>query len=321
MIIFNLKINLFCLLLAILIDFILGDPSWLPHPIIYIGKLISKVEKFFRRRYENERLKLPGLFMVIIVAGTAYLLPFVILMLCKSYIYLYIVVNTLILWTTLAAKCLHQAGMEVYYPLKEKNLGEARIKLSYIVGRDTSSLKEEEIIRGDVETIAENTSDGIIAPMVYGLLGGAPLAMLYKGINTMDSMVGYLNEKFRYIGFFPAKIDDVFNFIPARITGILMCLCAFTVKGSIINSFKIMIRDRKNHKSPNCAYPEAATAGALNIQLGGTNTYFGEVIVKPTMGDGKVPLSEDHIKKAVVLMYGSEVLLAGLMSLIFVLCK
>lgn len=173
------------------------------------------------------------------------------------------------------------------------------------MGRDTKSLSKDEIVRADVETIAENTADGVIAPILYAILGGAPLAMMYKGINTMDSMLGYMNEKYKHIGFFPAKTDDVFNFIPARITGFLICLSAPLVGGNIKESIKVMIRDRKNHKSPNCAYPEGAAAGAMGVQLGGTNIYFGEKIYKPTIGNKLKELDEEHIIATIKLMYGA----------------
>ncbi len=310
MINFHISLNILCVFLAVILDFILGDPNWLPHPIIYIGKLIGALEKWLRKHFTNNiKLKWASLFMVFIVCAMTYMIPYLLLKLSIINNIVFIVVNTLIIWTTLAAKSLHSAGIQVYDALVEDDIKEARVKLSYIVGRDTTSLSKDEIIRGDVETIAENTSDGIIAPIIYAIIGGAPLAMMYKGINTMDSMVGYLNEKYKNIGFFPANIDDIFNFIPARLTGILMCLTAWIVNGSIITSFKIMIRDRKNHKSPNCAYPEGATAGALSIELGGTNTYFGEVVEKPTIGDATESLSHHHIKKSIILMYSSEILL------------
>lgn len=303
--------NIIYVFIAMIIDFILGDPSWLPHPIIYIGKLIGKLEKIFRKRFENNyKLKICGGLMVIIVCFTTYIIPYILLRFSMINIYLFHILNILIIWTTLAAKSLKKAAMEVYDGLEKDDINEARLKLSYIVGRDTENLTKEEIIRADVETVAENTADGIIAPMFYAIIGGAPLAMMYKGVNTMDSMVGYLNEKFKNIGFFPAKVDDVFNFIPARITGILMCLMAFVVKGNILKAFKIMIRDRKNHKSPNCAYPEAATAAALKIQLGGTNVYFGETIYKPTIGDKVKELEPIDIKNTIKLMYASEIFLS-----------
>lgn len=304
--------NILDITIAVIIDWIVGDPYWFPHPIIYIGKLIRKLEAFGRKHIKDEKkLKPYGLFIVITVCAVTFLIPYFILMLLKPYEIAYHVVNIGILWTTLAARCLQKEGMKVYYALEKEDLEDSRLKLSYIVGRDTSNLNEREIIRADVETIAENASDGILAPLLYGFIGGAPLAMMYKGVNTMDSTLGYMNEKYRWIGFFPAKIDDVVNLVPARLTGFLMGLCSPIVKGNIIESLKIMIRDRKNHKSPNCAYPEGATAGALRVQLGGTNVYFGEVVEKPTIGDDINPLSKEHIKDSVKLMYGSEILMVA----------
>lgn len=305
--------NLIDITIAMIIDWIIGDPYWFPHPIIYIGKLIRKLEKMGRKHIKDERkLKPYGLFIVIMVCAVTFLIPYVVLRLLKPYSIAYHIVNIGILWTTLAARCLQKEGMKVYYSLEKEDLEDSRLKLSYIVGRDTSQLNEKEIIRADVETIAENASDGILAPLFFAFIGGAPLAMMYKGVNTMDSMLGYMNEKYRWIGFFPAKIDDVFNFIPARITGVLMSISSPIVKGNIIESLKIMVRDRKNHKSPNCAYPEGATAGALRVQLGGTNVYFGEVVEKPTIGEDINPLNKEHIRDTVKLMYGSEILMVAI---------
>ncbi len=320
MFVFDIKINLICVVFAMIIDFILGDPQWLPHPIIYIGKLIKKIEVCLRKKFENNyRLKRASSIMVIVVCLVTFIIPYCLLTLTIKNQVGYIILNTLIIWTTLAAKSLHAAGIEVYDSLEKDDLIDARKKLSYIVGRDTENLTKNEVIRADIETIAENASDGIIAPIFYALLGGAPLAMMYKGINTMDSMVGYLNEKYKNIGYFPANVDDVFNFIPARITGILMCIGAPLVGGNIFKSFKIMIRDRKNHKSPNCAYPEGATAGALKIQLGGSNFYFGEEIYKPTIGDKIDELNYKHIKESIKLMYISEILMVIIGVIIWII--
>ena len=303
--------------LAVILDWIIGDPYWFPHPIIYIGKFIKVLENLARNYCKKEAsLKLAGGAIVLIVCAICFLIPFLILKAVESIAILHHTLNILIIWTTLAARSLHVEGKKVYYALEKKDMEDARLKLSYIVGRDTTQLSELEIIRADVETIAENASDGIIAPLLFAAIGGAPLAMLYKGINTMDSMLGYLNEKYRAIGFFPAKTDDVFNYIPARITGLFMCLVAPIVKGNIVGSFKIMIRDRKDRKSPNCAYPEAAAAGAMRVQLGGTNVYFGEVMVKPTIGEKIKELNLNHIKDCIRLMYGTEVITLALILLI-----
>lgn len=310
-------INAISILLAVIIDWIIGDPNWLPHPIIYIGKLISFLDKRGRKHCKTDRgIKAFGGFIVIIVATLSFIIPFGVLILARHITWLYMILNVLIIWTTLAAKSLSKEAKKVYYALRDKDLEDARIKLSYIVGRDTKELSDKEIIRADVETVAENTADGVIAPLFYAMIGGAPLAMMYKGINTMDSMLGYMNEKYRYIGFFPAKVDDVFNFIPARITGLLICMVSFVVKGSTFASFKVMIRDRKNHKSPNCAYPEGAAAGAMGVQLGGTNVYFGEIMYKPTIGDKIKELSFEHINDSIKLMYAAEALMMVLYMII-----
>jgi adenosylcobinamide-phosphate synthase len=308
--------------LAVVLDFIIGDPYWFPHPIIYIGKLIYFLEKNARVIAKNENtLKLFGGIIVIIISSISFLVPFALLRITKPVPWIYHILNILIIWTTLAARCLHKEAGKIYNALKNNDIEDARLKLSYIVGRDTKNLSGIEIIRADVETVAENTSDGVIAPMLFAMVGGAPLAMLYKGINTMDSMLGYMNEKYRYIGFFPAKIDDLFNLIPSRICGVFIALVSPVIHGNILESLKIMLRDRKNHKSPNCAYPEAAAAGAMRIQLGGTNSYFGELMYKPTIGDKKEELQPIHIIQAIKLMYGAELITLAIYLLLNYLFK
>jgi len=309
---------MFDIAIAMSIDFIIGDPYWFPHPIIYIGKLISFLDKKVRELCLAPRaLKIGGGVIVIIVALVCFLVPFMVLKLTEGIPLLHHTLNIIILWTTLAARCLHKEGIKIYHSLKNNDLEDARLKLSYIVGRDTKELTKLEIIRADVETIAENTSDGVIAPLLFAMIGGAPLAMFYKGINTMDSMLGYMNEKYRYIGFFPAKTDDVVNYLPARITGIIMCIVSAVEKGNIFESFRIMLRDRKNHKSPNCGYPESAVAGALKIQIGGINRYFGEISFKPTIGDKTRELSLSNIVDTIKLMYGTEIITFLIGALIY----
>ncbi|MBU3143524.1 adenosylcobinamide-phosphate synthase CbiB [Clostridium sp. CF012] len=301
-----LAMNVLDLILAVALDLLIGDPNWFPHPVIYIGKLISKLDKLGRKLCKtNNQIKAFGAIIVVVVASSSFLVPFVILKISSEFFWLYHILNIILLWTTIATRGLHKEGKKVYDSLAKNDICDARVKLSYIVGRDTKTLSEYEIVRADVETIAENTADGVIAPILYAILGGAPLAMMYKGINTMDSMLGYMNEKYKYIGFFPAKTDDLFNFIPARITGFLICLAAPLVGGNIDASIKVMIRDRKNHKSPNCAYPEGAAAGAMRVQLGGTNVYFGETMYKPTIGNKIKELGKEHIVDTIKLMYAS----------------
>ena len=298
--------NVIDLILAVVLDLLIGDPYWFPHPVIYIGKLISTLDKLGRMLCKtNKQIKVFGGIIVVVVAFSSFLVPFIILKISSEVFLLYHILNIILLWTTIATRGLHKEGIKVYDSLAKNDIEDARVKLSYIVGRDTKTLSEYEIVRADVETIAENTADGVIAPILYAIIGGAPLAMMYKGINTMDSMLGYINEKYKYIGFFPAKTDDVFNFIPARITGFLICLAAPLVQGNITQSLKVMIRDRKNHKSPNCAYPEGAAAGAMRVQLGGTNIYFGEKMYKPTIGNKIKDLGKEHIIDTIKLMYGA----------------
>lgn len=298
------------IILGVIIDFILGDPYWFPHPVIYIGKLISFLEKKARILARDEKaLRVYGGAIVIIVAAISFLIPYSLLRLVTPFPLIYHIINILIIWTTISARCLHKEAAKIYDAFKNDDIEDARKKLSYIVGRDTMSLNASEIIRADVETVAENTSDGVIAPLIFAMIGGAPLAMLYKGINTMDSMLGYMNDKYKFIGYFPAKTDDLFNLIPARVSGILISLAAPIAGGNIFKSLKIMLRDRKNHKSPNCAYPEAAAAGAMKVQLGGTNSYFGELVYKPTLGDKIKDLKPKNIMDSIKLMYGAELIL------------
>jgi adenosylcobinamide-phosphate synthase len=296
------------IIVAVILDLIIGDPQGFPHPVRLFGNMISAEEKFVRKIAKSDAvLKLGGFFIVLVNVAFVYTIPFFMLKFLKSYTSIYHIVNIYLLYSTIAARCLRDEAIKIYSALNI-SLEEARVKLSYIVGRDTKDLDEAEIVRATVETVAENTSDGVIAPLLFAMIGGAPLALAYKMINTMDSMLGYLNEKYRFIGFFPAKTDDVFNFIPARLTGVLMNLSG-VFKFNIKNGFKIMIRDRKNHKSPNCAYPEGAVAGLLEVQLGGDNFYFGEIMKKPRIGDSLRILSIQDIKATVEIMFRAELLL------------
>jgi adenosylcobinamide-phosphate synthase len=294
---------------AIILDFLIGDPYNFPHPVKLMGKLIAFEEKTARRLSKsNGSLKAYGTVIVLVNMAVSFLVPFYILKLLRGYYIFYHIVNTYFLYTCIAAGCLQREAMKIYMALS-KSLDEARHALSFIVGRETEHLDEKEIVRATVETVAENTSDGVIAPMFYAMIGGVPLAFLYKMVNTMDSMLGYLNQKYKYIGFFPAKTDDVFNYLPSRLTGIIMCISS-VLRFNVSEGFRIMVRDRKNHKSPNCAYPEGAVAGLLRVQLGGDNIYFGEVVKKPKIGDRTRELEKDDIKRAVEIMYRSEILAA-----------
>lgn len=296
------------ILVAVLLDFILGDPYSFPHIVKLMGKIIRIEERAARNLSKsNLALKISGLFIVIINISLGFLCPFFLLRFLKQYKVLYSMVDIYFIYSCIAARSLHYEAMKVYKAL-DIGIEEARKRLSNIVGRDTERLSENEVIRATVETVAENTSDGVIAPLFYIMLFGLPGGIAYKFINTMDSMLGYITKEYVDIGYFPAKVDDLINYLPARITGLFMNISS-VFRLNIKNGFKIMIRDRKNHKSPNAIYPEAAVAGLLGIRLGGNNYYHGELVEKPTIGDKLNEINKKHIKNTIEIMYGSEILL------------
>ena len=303
-----------------ILDLIFGDPHWLPHPICLIGNLIGFLEKNLRRLLAPGKtaLLLGGALMVVIVLSLSYAVPYAVLMLAEQVSpWLRFALETVMFYQIFATKCLRDESMKVYTALHNNDLEDARVKLSWIVGRDTKELTAEEVTKGAVETVAENTADGIIAPMIYMFIGGAPLAFLYKGINTMDSMVGYKNDKFLYFGRCAAKLDDVANFIPARITGILMILASYFLNMNAAGAWKIFWRDRYNHLSPNSAMTESVTAGALNIQLGGDHYYFGKLVHKDTIGDNIRPVVAEDIVAVNNLLYMTAVISLLLFSLVY----
>ena len=301
--------NLLSIYTGYALDLIIGDPYSFPHPVRYIGKLISIVEKQIRKITSSDKgLKIAGFFLWFIVVGATFGITTLILQLFKFNKVIYFIVNTILIYTTLATKCLKDESVKIYKVLKTGDLEKSRIQLSYIVGRDTTNLNEKEIVRATVETVAENTVDGIIAPLFYGFIGGAPLAMAYKAVNTLDSTVGYKNDKYYYLGFASAKIDDIANYIPARLGVILLPLGSLFTGFNFKDALKIGIRDRKNHKSPNCAFSEGAVAGALGIQLGGTNVYFGKEVYKPTIGDKTREIEIEDIVRTNKIMYSSSII-------------
>jgi adenosylcobinamide-phosphate synthase len=295
-------------LAAVLLDLLLGDPRWLPHPVVFIGKLITALEKPLRRALRDELTG--GLLLLAltvgITAGTAWLT-------LKAAYLLHpaagAALSALLAWTCLAARSLHRESNRVAEALRAGDPEGARRSLSYIVGRDTADLDEPEIWRATVETVAENSSDGVIAPLFYLMLGGPALALAYKAVNTLDSMVGYKNATYLRFGRASARCDDLSNWLPARLTGLLMVAAAPLAGLSPKGAWCIMARDGRNHASPNSGIPEAAAAGALGVQLGGTNYYFGKPVVKPTIGDPLQPFSRAAYRGAVRLMYGAEALL------------
>lgn len=291
---------------AYFMDLIVGDPYGFPHPVIYIGKLISLLERNLRKL--NINMKLAGALLCLILMSSVALITYSICKLASVNIYLYIFVSAVIVCTCFSTKCLADEGKKIYDSFEENNIELSRKQLSYIVGRDTSALDEPDIIRATVETIAENTVDGTISPMFYAFIGGPILAILYKAVNTMDSMIGYKNERYIDFGMTAARLDDIFNYIPARISLIGFTMASFILRYDYKSCIKIAIRDRKNHTSPNCAYPEAAVAGALGIELGGTNIYFGQKVYKPTIGEKKRKIVKEDILKTSRLLYLSTFL-------------
>lgn len=292
---------------ASVLDLILGDPYSFPHPVKLMGNIISLEEKIGRKLcHEKNGLKLLGFIIVLTNIFLGFLIPYFLLKYTREYTFIHSILNIYIIYTCIAARSLHYEGMKVKETLS-MGIEEGRNRVSYIVGRDTRSLSEEGIIKATVETIGENTSDGIIAPLFYIFLFGAPGGVAYKFINTMDSMLGYMDERYIDIGFFPAKIDDIFNYIPARLTAIFMLLSSvgrFNVK----KAKNIVLRDRVNHKSPNSGYPESAISGLLGVQLGGDNYYHGILVKKPTIGDSTREINLKDIDRSIEIMYRTELL-------------
>ncbi|UFS71799.1 adenosylcobinamide-phosphate synthase CbiB [Geomonas sp. RF6] len=298
------------LLCAVIIDLLLGDPRSLPHPVAGIGRFISGFERFLRQRVANQ--KTGGIILLVATVTLTYLAADCIIKGAYAVSrYLGYVVEIYLAWTCLAARSLHQESAKVTRAIESGDLGAARHWLSYIVGRETAQLDEGEVLRATVETVAENTGDGVIAPLFYLMLGGAPLALAYKAVNTLDSMVGYKNERYLHFGWASARFDDLANYIPARLTGFLMVASAHLCSLDGSGAKEILLRDCHSHSSPNSGFPEAAAAGALRVQLGGTNTYFGKVMEKPTIGEALVPLTPAAYHGAVKLMYCSEGVMVG----------
>lgn len=295
------------MLIGFIIDIILGDPYSLPHPIRAIGTLISKFEKFVRSRFNN--LRKGGVFLAVAVIVISTLAPLLILILCyRINVILGVAIESVMCWQLVAARCLQKESMKVYRAILENDTEKARKAVSMIVGRDTAVLDGNGIIKAAVETVAENTSDGVTAPMMYISAGGAALGFLYKAVNTMDSMIGYKNEKYADIGRFAARLDDFLNYIPSRLTALAMILSAYLLRLDGKNAFHIWKRDRRKHASPNSAQTESVCAGALDIRLAGDAYYFGELHKKEFIGDDIRPPESEDIRRANRLMYCTSVI-------------
>ncbi|MCQ8213001.1 adenosylcobinamide-phosphate synthase CbiB [Cetobacterium somerae] len=290
--------------IAYLLDLILGDPYWFPHPVRFIGKYITFIEN---KIYSLKNKKVWGGVLAFTVIFSTVVLSYYLARISEF-------LEIFFLYTTLATKSLGAEGIKVYKILKSGDLQKAQKELSYLVSRDTGEMDEIQVVRSTMETIAENSVDGIIAPMFYAFLGSfividgvsmaLPLAMGYKAVNTLDSMVGYKNDKYIDFGMVSAKVDDFFNFIPARLSGLIIIpIATFLLGMGIKKPLKIFFRDRKNHSSPNSGHPEAVFAGAIGVQFGGKTKYFGKYFEKPTIGDKLKEFQCEDIKKCYKIMF------------------
>ncbi|QGU00258.1 Adenosylcobinamide-phosphate synthase [Candidatus Syntrophocurvum alkaliphilum] len=299
---------------AFILDFIIGDPRFIPHPVIYIGKIINKSEIFIRKVAKNTlALKVSGVLLtLVIVLGTYIFFASIIWLAFWIHNYLGIIISIFILAQALAVKSLYQHAINITKPLSKGNLPQAREALSMIVGRDTDNLDEKDITRATVESVSENTVDGITAPLFYAFLGGPPLAMAYKAINTLDSMIGYKNEKYLHLGWAAARLDDLANYIPARITAALYLLISPFTPGGWTGVWHTLSRDGQKHPSPNSGLSEAAVAGALNIKLGGNSCYNGLERSSPVIGNGNHILQVNHINQCLKIMLVISILMLTL---------
>ena len=299
-------ISLAACVTGFLLDFVFGDPVWLYHPVRVIGNFISFGERKLRGIFgKTEKGELAaGTVLWFLTAGFSFVIPFLVLWGAQRlHPALRFLIESFWCYQILAARCLVRESGKVYDRLKEKDLPGARKAVSMIVGRDTENLTEEGVTKAAVETVAENTSDGVTAPLLFLILGGASFGFLYKAVNTMDSMLGYKNEKYLYFGRFPAKMDDVFNFIPSRVTALFMIAAAFLTGMDGKNAWMIWRRDRRKHASPNSAQTESVCAGALRVRLAGDAVYFGKLHKKEYLGDPLRPIEPEDIRRAGRLMY------------------
>ena len=303
-----IRFRVISILIGAGLDCLIGDPQWMPHPVRLMGALIEALEKLIRRDEDTpgeQRFK--GAIVVLFVLSTVTQITWGILARMYALHPLAgIAAESILCFYALAARSLGDAAMEVYRPLAAGNVEAARGAVSMIVGRDTQNLDRDGIIRAAVETVAENTADGVIAPLFYMALGGAAGAMAYKAINTMDSMLGYRNEKYQYFGTAAARLDDAAGFVPARLSGLLLVAAAKLTGLDAAGAWRIFCRDRYAHKSPNSAHPESACAGALGVRLAGDAVYFGKKVSKPYIGDPVREIEAEDIPRSVRLMYAAS---------------
>ncbi len=293
------------IVLALLLDWLIGDPRWLVHPVVIMGRYITGLEDCLRRGATSARsLRWRGALLAVTLVGGSWLSTWLTVRLALLiHPWLGTLLSVWLLSTTLAARGLERAARQVELPLTSGDLPNARQALSMIVGRDTEQLPLQEIVRGVVETVAENTVDGVISPLIYAFIGGAPLAMAYKAVNTLDSMVGHLDERYRHFGWFSARLDDWANLLPARISAVLLSLAATISGHDGRRSWRTVRRDAHKHPSPNGGWPESAVAGALGVRLGGLNYYDCEPDQRSYLGDPHRELDLMDIGRTVRLMW------------------
>ena len=303
--------SLLALVFGFGIDLLVGDPHSIPHPVIFIGKLISALEKLVRKIFpktvKGENFAGGVLWLVVVAVSTA--VPALLLWLCYGLsVWLGLAIESIMCWQILATKSLKDESMKVYDALQTGDITKSRYAVSMIVGRDTANLDDKAVARAAVETVAENTSDGIVAPLLFLAIGGAPLGFFYKAVNTMDSMLGYVEMPYKNIGLVPAKMDDVMNFIPSRLSALIMLFAGWLLKLNVKNGWKVFWRDRFNHASPNSAQTESVCAGLLGLQLAGDAWYHGELHKKKFIGDALREIEYEDIKRACHLLYVTAVL-------------
>ncbi len=311
----------FVLLAAVIIDLLIGDPDFITHPVVIIGRLISFLESIVKKLVKKSITeKIAGIIIVLITVSLTYIVTYILVNKVYEFgFYPGLIVHIWLTSTTLAIKGLKNAGSKVYEFLKNEKTEEAKKAVGRVVGRDTKNMSVEDIIRACVETIAENTSDGITAPLFFYIIGGVPLAMTYKAVNTLDSMLGYNNQKYKHLGWAAARLDDIANFIPARLTGAGFCLAALIVRQDWVMGWKIMLRDAGKHPSWNAGYPEASVAGILGVRLGGLNYYNGNPGFREYLGE-KIKDFEIHdILLVLKLMYWNYFILLIFLLLIRIL--
>lgn len=293
------------IVISFLLDLIFGDPHWFPHPVRIIGSFIRPLEKFLRKYIFN--LKIGGILLAVLVVGLAYLLVWGIIKAgYHSNSFVGTALEVFFIYTAIALKDLKAHTMRVYYRLKDNDLARARIFLAQIVGRDTGDLDEKEVVRAAVETVGENFVDGILSPLFYAFIGGAPLALAYKAVSTLDSMVGYKNERYKDFGWASAKLDDLANYIPARLSVLFLSLGSWICGQDGSSAFRLALRDGGKNASPNSGLPEAALSGALRVRLGGVNFYNSAAKAEPHIGNDIHQLEARHILESIRIIYVSS---------------